>query len=138
MVQEENSPSQVIPVLVAVVVCDVAAADPSTGKKSLIGIFDTINVARFADERPMSVYMKLADAEGSYDIEIRYVQRDSGEVLAKAEGHVQIKSRLQSADLIVSFPPLPIPREGRYEFQIWANRVFLGGTFIDALPRRTQ
>ncbi len=116
-------------------VCDVAVADPGTGKKNLIGIFDRINVGRFPTQYPMSVYLKLADAEGSYRLKVRYVQRDSGDILAEVEGDLQVANRLQSCDLVVSFPPLEVPSEGRYEFQIWSNDIFLGGTFIDAVPR---
>lgn len=135
MEQEEQRQSSVIPVLVAVLVCDVAVPDPSTGKKNLIGIFDQVNVGKFPTQRQMSVYMKLADAEGPYRIEVRFVKRDSGEILAKAESDIVIKDRLKSADFHIEFPPLPIPAAGRYEFQIWANEIYLGGTFLDAVPR---
>lgn len=44
---EGNHPlSPIIPVLVAMLVCDVAVADPSTGKKNLIGIFNRVNVGK--------------------------------------------------------------------------------------------
>lgn len=132
---EERPRSPVVPVLVAALICDTAVADPGSGKKSLVGIFDTIHVSKFPTQRPMSVYVKLTDAEGFYKMEFRYVRVSSGEVLAKAEGDVQVKSRIASSDFFFSFPPLPIPAEGRFEFQVWANDVFLGGTFIDAVPR---
>ena len=40
MAQESQTLSNVIPVLVAALVCDVAIADPSSAKKNLIGIFE--------------------------------------------------------------------------------------------------
>lgn len=132
---EQPTLSAVVPVLVAALVCDIAVADPSTSKKNLIGIFDSINVGRFPTQRPMSLYMKITDAEGYYKIEVRYVQIGSGKVLAQAEGELNSTNRLQSIDLSIEFPPLPIPKEGRYEFQIWANSIFLGATFIDAKQR---
>ncbi len=138
MTQEERSLSKVIPVLVAVLVCDTAVADPTTGKKNLIGIFDRINVRTFPTQRPMSLYVKLTDAEGPYKVEVRYVQTNSGQELARAEGEAQFASRLGSLDFSIPLPPLPIPSEGRYEFQIWANNVYLGGTFIDAAPTTQQ
>jgi len=131
--QETRSPSQIIPVLVAALVCDVAVADPSTGKKNLIGIFDRITVSKFPTQRRMSIYVKLADAEGFYKIEIRYVQVPSGKILATAVGDFEIRDRLQASDFFLSLPPLLIPEKGRYEFQVWANDVFLGATFIDAI-----
>ena len=138
MTQEERSLSKVIPVLVAVLVCDTAVADPTTGKKNLIGIFDRINVRTFPTQQPMSLYVKLTDAEGPYKVEVRYVQTNSGQELARAEGEAQFASRLGSLDFSIPLPPLPIPSEGRYEFQIWANNVYLGGTFIDAAPTTQQ
>ncbi|MDP2952815.1 MAG: hypothetical protein Q8O76_05825 [Chloroflexota bacterium] len=135
MTQESQVLSQVVPVLVAVLACDVAVADPSTGKKNLIGIFDRVNVGRFPTQRPISLYIKVTDAEGYYKIEVRYVQVRSGQILAKAEGELHASDRLVSSDMHIPFPPLPIPEEGRYEFQVWFNSMFLGGTSITAVPR---
>ena len=135
MTQEKNSLSNVVPVLVAALVCDVAVADPSTGKKTLVGIFDRVNVSQFPTKRRMSLYIKVTDAEGYYEFEVRYVQVNSGQVLAEAKGEMHSNNRLISLDLHIEFPPLPIPEAGRYEFQAWANSMFLGSTFIDAMPR---
>ena len=128
-------PSEIVPVLVAALVCDVAAIDPSTGKKNLIGIFDKVHVGKFPTQRPMTLYLKLTDAEGYYNFQVRYVQVSLGNVLAEAAGELNATDRLASADLYIPFPPLPIPEQGRYEFQVWANLVFLGATFIDAVQR---
>lgn len=136
MTEEEHPFSKVVPVLVAALVCGVAVADPSTGKKNLIGIFDRVHVGKFPTKHAVSLYMKLTDAEGFYRFEIRYVQVKSGQILAKAKRELQVTDRLASVDMYLPCPPLPIPEEGRYEFQVWANSVFLGGTFIDAVARR--
>jgi len=125
-----------VPVLVAALVCDVAVTDPNTRKNNLIGIFDRVNVGKFPTTRRMSLYVKVTDAEGDYDTEVRYVQVGSGKVLAQAQGKLHSANRLASVELLIQFPPLPIPAEGRYEFQIRTNSVFLGATFIDAIPRR--
>ena len=133
MTQTGKQPlSEVPPLLVAALVCDVAVADPATGKKNLIGIFDQVRVGKFPATRPVTLYFKIGDAEGRYEFQIRYVRADTDEVLAKAEGEVQARDRLSSTDLYISFPPVSIPAPGRYEFQIWANSMFLGSTFIDA------
>ena len=137
MTDEETgqSPSRVVPLLVAALVCDVAVADPATGKKNLIGIFDRINVATFPTNRPMTLYFKFTDAEGMYEFDGRYIRVNEGEQLAGAKSKVNVVDRLGSHDLYIPFPPLGIPASGRYEFQIWANTFFLGSTFIDAAQR---
>ncbi len=136
MTQGKEILSNVVPILVATLICDVAVMEPSTGKKSLIGIFDRITVGKFPTKRPLSMYMKVTDTEGYYKTEVRYVQVSSGRVLAKAEGELRSENRLASIDVLINFPPLVIPEEGRYEFQIWANNVFLGSAFIDTVLRK--
>lgn len=131
----EPGNSKVVPYLVAALVCDAAVADPSTGKKNLIGIFDRVWVGSFPTARAMSVYIKLTDAEGKYTIDVRFVQVKTGKTLAAARVEGDLKNRLGSADFFVGFPPLPIPEPGRYEFQILANETYLGGTFLDAILR---
>lgn len=135
MPQNKKPLSKVVPLLIAALVCDVAVTDPGSAKQNLIGIFDRIFVGKFPTTRPMSVYIKLADANGFYELDVRFVQVGTGNILAGAKGTLQVRHRLVSADLHIPFPPLPIPTEGRYEFQIWANSMFLGSAFIDAIPR---
>lgn len=137
MTQEKKTLSNVVPVLLAAIVCDVAVADPSTRKKNLIGIFDKIHVGKFPTQRPVSLYGKITDADGYYQTEVRYVQVSTGKAMASAQGELQANNKLESPEMIIHFPPLPIPEEGRYEFQIWANDIFLGSTFIDAIPRKS-
>ena len=67
---EATTPSQVVPVLVAALICDVAVADPASGKKNLIGIFDTLWAHQLPTARPMSLYLKVTDAEGRYSISV--------------------------------------------------------------------
>ena len=83
----------------------------------------------------MFLYVKLTDAKGYYRIKAVYVQTTTGQSLAEVEGEAEFPDRLASADFYVETPPLPIPAAGRYEFQVWANDVFLGSTFIDPIQR---
>ena len=83
--------SNVVPVLVAAIVCDVAVKDPSTGKVSLIGIFDRISVLNFPTKRPLSLYVKLTDAEGNYDFNVKYVQVESMKISLAPEVHLYLR-----------------------------------------------
>jgi|SRR5882672_2130214 len=131
---EEGGKSKVVPVLVAALVCDVAVMDPTTGKKSLIGVFDRLNVGTFPTSHQMSLYLKVADAQGHYDIEVRF-QKAGGTPIAGATMKLDAPDRLLSQDVYLAFPPLPIPEEGRYEFQVFANSIYLGAAFLDAVHR---
>ncbi|MGD0779176.1 MAG: hypothetical protein ABR954_00095 [Dehalococcoidales bacterium] len=138
MTQGKRILSNIVPVLIAAIVCDVAVTDPSTGKNNLIGVFDRVHVGTFPTSRQVSLYMRITDAEGYYRTEVRYVQVGSGKVIAKADAELQSKDKLQSMNVIIHFPPLPIPQEGRYEFQIWANDIFLGSTYIDTIKMKQK
>lgn len=130
---DESKPlNQNKPVLIAALVCDVAVKDPTTGKISLIGIFDKVNVKSFPVKRPVSLYAKLTEAEGQYQFQAKYVYSNTGEMLAEAKGEFNSREKLGTVELNLQFPPLPIPGEGRYDFQIWVNGQFLGQTFMDA------
>lgn len=118
------------------ILCDLAARDPASGKWNLIGIFNQVNASRFPTQRPLSVYLKLSDAEGRYKLEIRYIQVSSGKQLAVASADVNISDRLATQDLGVAFPKVPIPDGGKYEFQVWSNERYLGaGGFTASLLR---
>jgi hypothetical protein len=130
---EGRSLSSVVPVLVAALVCDVAVKEPATGKSCLIGIFDRVHTMRFPSARPMTLYLKLTDAEGAYQLVVRYVHLDTGAVIAEAHTEVVATNRLESVDGHVDFGQLALPRPGRYEFQVLANDVYIGSAFIDAV-----
>ena len=112
--------------------------EPHTKKKSLIGIFDRLSTSAFPTKRAVTLYLKIADAQGRYELDIRFVHLNSGNVLAKAEGKLEQSDRLASAELLIPFPPLQIGESGRYEFQVWANSTFLGSTTIDVVGRSPQ
>lgn len=135
MNQKSKTLSQVVPILVAALVCDTACTDPSSGKHTLVGIFDIITAPKFPMRRPFSLYLKIADAEGYYKFEVIFVQVSTGKRLAGAEGEIQADDRAKAIDLRIGFPPLPIPSEGRYEFQVWANSMYLGSTCIDTVKQ---
>src|SRR5881296_785716 len=99
MSEPGTSLSKVNPVLVAALICDAAVQDPSSGKKTLVGIFDRMMTAELPAYRPMSLYLKLTDAEGQYKLEIRFVHSETGNVLARGMSpEVEFKNRLLSVD----------------------------------------
>lgn len=134
----EPTPSAVPPFLVAALVCDVAVRDPSTRKLNLIGVFDRVHVLKFPTRRAMSLYVKVTDAVGYYPLRVDFVRVESDELMARAEGKIDAADRKMSVDLHVSFPPLPIPAPGRYEFRIHASGMYLGSAFLDASQRQAS
>jgi len=131
MTQRDKPQSQIVPILAAALVCDVACVDPNSGKHTLIGIFDVIHVRNFPSRRHISVYLKITNAEGAYEFDVRFVQVATNKILVGAKGNFEVKSRVIPMGLYIPFPPFDIPSDGRYEFQVWANTIYLGSTCID-------
>lgn len=121
-----------VPVLVAALLCDSAVADPTTGKKNLIGIFDKIWAGSFPTGRPLSFYGKMTDAEGSYSLKVQIVHADKNKRIGKVSGEVGVANRLDAFDFVISFPPVLFEDPGRYEFQVFMNDVYVGRAVLDA------
>jgi len=101
--------------------------DKATNKKTLVGAFTDIWTPDFPCTHPsLSIYFCMTDAEGDYDIALRLVHSDSGDLLAEGGLSVKITDMLSINDFGISLPMAVFPKAGRYEFQLYANKEFLG------------
>ena len=115
------------PSLTAFLVCDMVIDDKTTSKKSLIGTFTHIWAQGFpCVHHKMAVYFCLTDAEGEYDMLLRLVNSESEAIIAEAGLSLTITDRLTISDFGVNIPVVQFPTPGRYEFQLFANKTFLG------------
>lgn len=135
MAEAKPPPSEVVPLLLAALLCDAAIADPVSAKANLIGVFDNLHTNSFPLSRPVYVFVKLTEAEGFYEVWIRCASVQNGRVLAEGKAEMTARNRLESFGLIFPFPPIDFPEEGRYEFQVWANGNFLGSATMNAVLR---
>lgn len=136
--EQPQTLSNVVPILIAALVADVVATDPATNKKTIVGVWDALHSLTFPTSRPVFLYVKLADAQGHYRVRFQFVRLEHDLALAEAVAEFDVVERLLSADFAVPFlPALPFPEAGRYEFRIFANDVFIGSTFIDARQQAT-
>ena len=123
------------PYPLAILLCDQIIVDEISKKKTIVGIFDLIYAEKFpAEHRPLSVYVRLTDAEGQYAFRMDYVQVKNDKLLAQTEiPGVSINDRLKAHELIMQFPPIKIPEPGEYEFRLWANDRYIGRMKFTAL-----
>ena len=116
------------PYPLAILLCDQIIVDERSKKKTLVGIFDLIYARQFpVGHRPLSIYVRLTDAEGQYEFRMDYVQVKTDKLLGRGEiPAVPITDRLKTHELIMEFPPIKIPEPGDYEFRLWANDRYVG------------
>ena len=124
---KRNNVAAPTPVLIAFLVCDQIIEDAPTGKKTIVGVFDQIVADEFpVRHSPSSLYVKLIDCEGDYESRIEFAQVSTQAILLEWTGTCSSPSRHEYTELVLSWPPLPLPDPGEYEFRLWMNNKFVG------------
>lgn len=118
-----------IPSVLAVLLCDMVISDAFTGKKTLVGLLDILSAADFPVKAPaFTLYARLTDMNGEYAMRFDLVNLEDEQRLASFTAEVQSPpDRLATSELAVQFPEgIRFERPGRYEFQVYADEVFVG------------
>ena len=106
--------------------CDLTIREHGTSKMSLIGIFENISAARFpVVHRALTVYAKLADAEGDYAIRLELLRLDDSHMVAQGTLRASFADRMTPGELTVNLENLGFERPGRYEFRLYADDRFV-------------
>ena len=114
------------PAVKAILICDQVIHELGTNKKSLIGIFEEIHLAKFPAHYPrIAVYVNLTDANGEYVLEMRLQSEKGDEVGRGKTPMVKIDNPLATCEFALQVQNLVLPGPGQYEFQIFANGKFL-------------
>lgn len=113
------------PLVNAMLLCDHVHVDPSTGRHTLLGVFDEIEAARFpASTGPYAAYLNLTNMRGAYDLELRWLRGDTeAEIAARiAVERVDVPDPLSRVEISLPGRALPIPEPGRYVLRLFVNR----------------
>ena len=88
-----------------------------TGKKSLIGLFNSINAKSVPTAHPsLNVYITLTEGHGSYEGKLRCLI-DNNTVL-EIGGPLTFKHPRQIAEWNFTLRNLPLPKFGEYRFEL--------------------
>ena len=89
------------PMGLALLVCDNIIEDKHSGKKSLVGLFDRVQVASVPCTHPsMSVFVSLTGGRGEYPCEVVCRHTDNRTIAFSATGKVVLRDPRQVVDLI--------------------------------------
>lgn len=124
-----------LPSVLAILLCDWIIIEQGTEKKTLVGMFDALNSEVFPVAQKIGFYARLTDLEGDYRFTIRIVRLDGEkeELMGGAEAEYKATGRLDILEIALNLPQVPFPRPGRYEFQLFANDVYMGRATINAI-----
>jgi hypothetical protein len=128
-----------IPTVQAILACDGIITDAVTQKKTLVGVFDMINLPAGGGVIPSAhLFARMYDGRGRYIFKIDFVDADQEKMILQAETQpVEIPDPLAGCDIALPLPPLAISGPGRYEFRLYANQAYIAHLGIRAV-RQTQ
>jgi hypothetical protein len=115
----------------------VAITEAGTSKKTLVGIFDKIMAQAIPTlHGPFWLYAKLTDFDGNHEIRIDVVHLATEKQIASLVVQVQRSKSVDPRDnfeLVLPIPPFPFPLEGAYEFQMFADNIFIGRAVVNLI-----
>ncbi|HSY31871.1 MAG TPA: hypothetical protein VLA42_07770 [Verrucomicrobiae bacterium] len=122
-----------IPTLLAFIVCDTVIQDTATQKRTLVGVFDRV----VSPKVPLTInnlglYAKLVEGSGSYDMRVRLVNLKDESPVMEIKATAQWSKPDEPLELGMNFAGIPLTEFGTYEFQLYANEVFVGRALIRA------
>ena len=101
---------------------------------SLIGIFENIQGGKFPMAHlGLSVYAKVTDALGDYDLSLDLVRLDDLQLLGQGKAHATVTDRLSPVELVFRLGFLGFERPGRYEFRLLANGQHVASKTFDVV-----
>ena len=118
----ERTPEKPRPDAKAMLLCDQTITDAHTGKPSLIGIFDRIGTNQFPCAVPISIFLKMTDAQGEYTFRFELIRNNDGQAIAGGQlpGPVVVGDRLAEFNLVWNMD-VQFTEPGQYEFQIYED-----------------
>ena len=116
------------PVLQALVLADHIYTDES-GKRIICGTFSRIYCRKFPTtfDRSTFAFVLLADVIGALTLQLRFVYLKDNRILMQSPSiRLQSRDPLTPVDLAIKIPPFPLPEEGIYSFECYADETLIG------------
>lgn len=122
-----------IPTLLAFIICDTVIHDAATQKKTLVGVFDRVQSASAPLRiNSLGLYAKMVEGSGQYTMRVRMVNLKDESPVMEVSANTNWIDPDRPLELGLNLLGIQVPAFGTYEFQLFANDVFLGRAVIIA------
>ncbi len=114
----------------ALLVCDTVITDAMTGKKTLVGIFNSIGATKFPHIIPnMSIVASLTNLEGDTQVKIKLIAGND-DVVFELPAKVPFKNPFDTPELIFNLQNFRVNSPGTYELQLIAKNDVIASRLI--------
>jgi hypothetical protein len=103
------------PTCLAIVLCDYVIEDKATNNKSLIGLFNRVQAAKFPCSHPrMVIFITLTDGRGDTPVEVFLERASDHREIFKAQGRVEFREPNHVIDLVFDLRGVTFEEPGAY------------------------
>jgi hypothetical protein len=115
-------------------IADTVIQEKVTEKWSVIGIFDRIHTNHFPFNFPkLGLFICITDAAGKYKIRVEFLDDNDNKLAQFEEIQLEVTDRLSSVGFGIQTRNLPIPKPGKYNFDLYFN-----DDYIKSLPLNVE
>lgn len=118
----------VTPFLQALWLADEISQDSATGKVTVRGIFDQIEVDSPATHFTCVAYLFFAvrNVHRRVDLVLRYVDLSTNEVLLERPVALESDGPLATTDVSIHLPRIPVPHSGEFAWELYCGNDVIG------------
>lgn len=110
------------PIGITLVLCDSIITDAKTGKNSLIGLFNNININSLPSVHPrFCVFAQLTNGQGKQTIDVSCQSLQNEEILFQTGGEVEFQNPNQVIEIQFELLNLAFSVDGMYTVELEAG-----------------
>ncbi len=121
------------PYPLAILLCDNVLVENPSDKRSLMGLFEVVRYTRLPVAQLMSLFLRITDAEGDYEMKVDYVHLSTDRLMFSESFPLQIEDRLAVKSVTVKLAAT-IDAPGKYEFRVSMDGAMIARTWFVAEP----
>ena len=137
--KKKRPPAKKYPKVALMIPCDAISRDPSSGKATLYGLFDTLFVNKFpAEIHTFSLFVKLNDGAGKHNLLIAVLDPDGKLIDGTGVSGIELDlNEATEAEVSVQIGGLKVKKAGKYTIQIRSGKKDIGDPFILTVVKRS-
>jgi hypothetical protein len=125
---------QIKPSLQALWLADDVKQDEETGKVTVTGMFDQVEVNQPGEyfTSPAYLFFALNNVHGEAELDLHYVDLSTNASLLHRRFKVKSAGPLETIDVTIRLKPIPFPHPGVYAWELYCGSEQLGSSKLKA------
>ena len=128
------------PMVLSLLVCDTVITDAQSGKKTLVGLFNSVGAVRYPYIIPrFFIFASITNGNGVLNFSVR-LKAGNGDTVFDLPGKIPFNTPLDTLEMVFDIQNLVIKAPGTYELQLMYNDVPIASrilTFRQIQPKKS-